>query len=339
MTLELKLDDEEGRLRALDRYAVLDTQPEAPFEKIVGLVEQVMGVPICAVSLVDRHRQWFKAKRGLDVCETARDISFCTHAIKAPEPLIVCDASLDPRFAQNPLVIGPPFIRAYAGVPLRTQEGYNLGSLCAIDVKPRDFPATQIAILSSFAKLVVDELELRTIASSDHLSGALSRRAFTEQAANEAERASRYGRPLSLAILDIDFFKKVNDTHGHAAGDVAIKRVAEASMAAMRGSDALGRIGGEEFALLMPETTIENARLFAERLRATIEGLDIDAPPRMRVTVSIGVAEFAAKAEKIEDTLARADQALYAAKHGGRNRVEAASTAQSAATAQESAAE
>ena len=321
MLREPKLGDEEGRLRALGRYDVLDTPAESPFEKIVGLVEQVMDVPMSAVSLVDRHRQWLKAKRGLDACETARDISFCTHAIEKPEPLIVRDATADPRFARNPLVLGPPFIRAYAGVPLRTPEGYNIGSLCAIDTKPRDFLPAQIAILSSFAKLVVDELELRQIASSDHLSGALSRRAFMEQAANEAERARRYGRPLSLAILDIDFFKKVNDAWGHAAGDVAIKQVAAAGMAAMRGSDALGRLGGEEFALLMPETTADNARIFAERLRATIETLDIDAPPKFRVTVSIGVAQFDGDAEKIEETLARADSALYAAKHGGRNRV------------------
>jgi diguanylate cyclase (GGDEF)-like protein len=327
MLPELDLSDEEGRLRALDRYEVLDTVAEVPFEKIVALVQQVLNVPICAVSLVDRHRQWFKAKRGLDVCETARDISFCTHAIKSPEPLIVRDAAADSRFAQNPLVVGPPFIRAYAGIPLRTPDGYNIGSLCAIDTKPRDFPETQIAVLDSFAKLVVDELELRQIASSDHLSGALSRRAFMEQAANEAERARRYGRALSFAILDIDFFKKVNDSWGHAAGDVAIKRIAEAVMDAMRGSDALGRIGGEEFALLLPETSADNARLFAERLRAKIETLDIDAPPKFRVTVSIGVAEFDGEAEKIEETLARADRALYAAKNAGRNRVALAETA------------
>jgi diguanylate cyclase (GGDEF)-like protein len=321
MPLEIELADEEGRLRALERYEVLDTVAEVPFEKIVALVQQVLHVPICAVSLVDRHRQWFKAKRGLDACETARDVSFCTHAIKSAEPLIVRDATEDPRFAQSPLVVGPPFIRAYAGIPLRTPDGYNIGSLCAIDTKARDFPETQIAVLDSFAKLVVDELELRQIASSDHLSGALSRRAFTEQAANEAERARRYGRPLSIAILDIDLFKMVNDTWGHAAGDVAIKRIAEAAMAAMRGSDALGRIGGEEFALLLPETNAENARLFAERLRARVEELQIDAPPEFRVTASIGVAEFNGEAEKIEETLGRADRALYAAKRAGRNRV------------------
>ncbi len=326
MLSELKLSDEEGRLRALERYDVLDTVAEVPFEKIVALVQQVLDVPMCAVSLIDRHRQWFKARRGLDVCETARDVSFCTHAIKTPEPLVVRDAAADPRFAQNPLVVGPPFIRAYAGIPLRTPEGYNIGSLCAIDTKPREFPEPQIAVLASFAKLVVDELELRQIASSDHLSGALSRRAFMAQAIAEAERARRYDRPLSLAVLDIDFFKKVNDTYGHAAGDVAIKRIAEAAMAAVRGSDAVGRIGGEEFALLMPETTADNARLFAERLRATIEGLDIDAPPKIRVTVSIGVAQFDGDAEKIEATLARADRALYAAKHAGRNRVAVAET-------------
>ncbi len=92
-------------------------------------------------------------------------------------------------------------------------------------------------------------------------------------------------------------------------------------MAAMRGSDALGRIGGEEFALLLPETNAENARLFAERLRASVEELRIDAPPEFRVTASIGVAEFNGEAEKIEETLGRADRALYAAKRAGRNRV------------------
>jgi len=326
MFSELKLSDEEGRLRALNRYDVLDTVAEVPFDKIVALVQQVLNVPICAVSLVDRHRQWFKAQRGLDTCETTRDASFCAHAIKTSEPLIVRDATEDPRFAQNPLVVGPPFIRAYAGIPLRTPEGYNIGSLCAIDTKPREFPETQIAVLDSFAKLVVDELELRQIASSDHLSGALSRRAFMEQAANEVERARRYGRALSLAVLDIDFFKKVNDTWGHAAGDVAIKRIAETAMAAMRGSDILGRIGGEEFALLMPETSADNARLFADRLRAAVEALEIDAPPKIRVTVSIGVAEFCGGAEKIEAMLARADRALYAAKYAGRNRVAVAET-------------
>src|SRR5690349_6483011 len=173
---ESKLADEEGRLAALNRYEILDTPPEAPFEKITSLVQDVLQVPICAVSLVDREQQWFKSIQGLDTRRTPRSISFCTHTIRTDEALIVPDALHDPRFSANPLVLGEPHIRSYAGVPLQSPDGYNVGALCAIDVVPRTFSDAQLAILRSFATLVVDQLELRRIAVRDHLTGALTRR-------------------------------------------------------------------------------------------------------------------------------------------------------------------
>lgn len=116
--LDAKLQDEAGRMAALKRYDVLDTPPEQPFDKITSLVKNVLGVPICAVSLVDRERQWFKSIQGLDVRETPRSISFCTHTIQAAEPLIVSDALEDPRFRSNPLVPGA----AYSQLRGRTVE-------------------------------------------------------------------------------------------------------------------------------------------------------------------------------------------------------------------------
>jgi GGDEF domain-containing protein len=260
---EAKLDDEQGRMCALERLRVLDTAEEPPFEKIVTLVQQILQTPFCAVSLVDEQRQWFKARRGLGVRETPRDISFCTHTIQQTEPFVIRDAARDARFAANPLVTGDPHIRSYAGVPLLMPDGYQIGSLCTIDTRPREFPENEITILENFASLVVDELELRQIASTDQLTGALTRRAWLEGAAAEIKRSQRYGRPLSMAIMDIDRFKTINDTHGHLVGDVVIRSLAELCISTKRESDVFGRFGGEEFVLLMPETDAAEARNLA----------------------------------------------------------------------------
>ncbi|MDW3206460.1 MAG: sensor domain-containing diguanylate cyclase [Alphaproteobacteria bacterium] len=318
---DTKLGDEEARALALERYDVLDTGPERPFENIVSLVEQTLRVPICAVSLVDRHRQWFKARRGLDVSETPRDISFCTHAIRQPDAFVVNDATVHPTFRDNPLVTGEPHIRAYLGIPLKTPEGYQVGSLCAIDTQIRGWASHEIAILTNFAKIVVDELELRQIASSDGLTGAMTRRAWTEVAEAEIKRATRYGRSLCLAILDIDNFKSVNDTYGHPAGDIVIQQLAGMGMELMRRSDRFGRLGGEEFALVIPEAELAEAKLFAERLRKEFadKELDIGEKGTIHCTISIGIAEWT-PSENLEGLMARADKCLYAAKRGGRNR-------------------
>lgn len=320
MFAELKNQDEEGRIEALNRLEVLDTAKEAPFEKIVNLVQEILQVPICAVSLVDRHRQWFKAQCGLDVNETPREISFCTHAIQSSKPFILKNALKDPRFAENQLVTGGPLIRSYAGIPLKTPDGYNVGTLCAIDTKPRDFPETEITILENFAKVIVDELELRQIASSDHLTGALSRRAWIEKAKLEIVRARRYNRPLSLAILDIDKFKLINDTYGHPAGDKVIQALAEVCVSNKRHPDLFGRLGGEEFALMLPETDAQAAKNVLERIRTLFRIQPIDLGEPVHSTVSIGIAEADTGEFDLDHLMVRADKALYTAKNDGRNR-------------------
>jgi diguanylate cyclase (GGDEF)-like protein len=320
MNCELKTDHEESRIRALERLEVLDTDLEAPFENIISLIEQVMQVPICAVSFVDRNRQWFKAQRGLDVGETPRNISFCTHAIQQSKPLIIRNALEDLRFRTSPLVVGAPFIRSYAGIPLKVLEGYCIGSLCAIDTKPRDFQEHEITILEHFAKLVVSELELRLIASTDHLTGALTRRAWSEGAKVEMNRALRYKRPLSLAVLDIDKFKLINDTYGHSAGDAVIKTIAGLCMENMRKSDFFGRLGGEEFALLMPETDGNEALSVMERMRWLITDTAVNVGEDVNITASIGVTQLGESEKQLDTFLERADKALYQAKKTGRNR-------------------
>lgn len=318
---DFKLGDESGRIAALHRYDILDTAPEKPFDKITSLVKTILNVPVAAVSLIDVDRQWFKSSQGMDASETSRDVAFCHYTIKQREPMVIPDATKDPRVSGNPFVTGEPHIRAYAGAPLQTPDGYNLGALCAIDYIPRTFDASQIAILTSFGKLVIDELELRQVASTDGLTGALSRRGFAEAVNREIARARRYGRTAALALFDLDHFKAVNDTHGHPAGDAVLRGVAACAADSLRASDSFGRIGGEEFALLMPETGPEAALDCVERLRQRIADLRIDVNGiKLGVTASFGVCPLTERYSDCEHWLAAADHALYGAKADGRNR-------------------
>jgi len=158
--------NESDRLVALDRYKILDTLPEQVYEDLTQLAADICGTPIALISLVDKDRQWFKSRVGLDATETPRDISFCGHAIAAKATLNIPDARQDPRFADNPLVASDPNIRFYAGVPLITHDNFALGTLCAIDTQTRNLTDTQIRQLEALSRLVVNQLELRLNRSS-----------------------------------------------------------------------------------------------------------------------------------------------------------------------------
>jgi GAF domain-containing protein len=153
--------NEKKRLKVLWQYEVLDTVPEEVFDDLTELAAHICEAPIALISLVDEDRQWFKAKVGTDVNETSRKISFCTYAITQPDLFIVPDATLDKRFANNPLVTSEPKIRFYAGAPLITPDGYALGTLCVIDKVPRELRLEQKQALSILAHHVVSQLELR----------------------------------------------------------------------------------------------------------------------------------------------------------------------------------
>lgn len=183
--------------------------------------------------------------------------------------------------------------------------------------------------LEGFATLVAGALsraraheEVAKLATTDGLTGLANRRSLDVFAARAFREAARYARPLSVVAVDVDFFKKVNDTHGHAAGDDVIRGVAAILRAEVRGADLAARAGGEEFVLVLPHTPIEGARELAERIRARIEAASFPIPDgSLQVTASLGVAGFPVHAEELAAVLARADEALYAAKEGGRNRV------------------
>lgn len=154
---------ETGRLKKLLEYNILDTPEESDFDELVELASDICEAPISLISLLDDKRQWFKAHQGLNVRETPKEISFCQHAIRQENIFLVNDALLDLRFKNNPLVTGFPEIRFYAGMPLTTNEGFNLGTLCVIDKVPRTINETQQKALKTIAKQVVKQLDLKLI--------------------------------------------------------------------------------------------------------------------------------------------------------------------------------
>ena len=151
---------EQRRLAALRELGILDGPPQDGLDRITTILASALNVPIALVSLVDAHRQWFASKVGLAVRQTPRDVSFCGHAVAARAMLVVPDALLDARFADNPLVTGPPRVRAYAGAPLLLDDGSAIGTLCAIDYRPREFDAQHLSTLSYLADLAVQQLRL-----------------------------------------------------------------------------------------------------------------------------------------------------------------------------------
>lgn len=166
--------------------------------------------------------------------------------------------------------------------------------------------------------------ELRRLATTDELTGAYNRRRFMTRADEELARFRRYGRPLSVLMLDLDRFKELNDTHRHRTGDEALRRFVLACRETLRDIDVLGRLGGEEFAVLLPETTLDDAMAVAERIRQRVTEVEVPTPSgaSVGITVSIGGSDVGSGDPSIEAALARADEALFAAKHGGRNRTE-----------------
>ncbi|QYK40112.1 MAG: sensor domain-containing diguanylate cyclase [Paracoccaceae bacterium] len=317
----LHIDDERGRLAALRRYEILDSGDEQDFDEIVALVHRIFGVPIAAITLIDEDRMWIKASVGLEVREVPRRDALCDFTIRSNETLVSGDAAQDPRFCMNPFVTGTTAVRSYMGVPLTTPDGYNVGALCVMGQEARSFGRAEREMLESFARIVVTQFELRQLARSDALTGALSRVAFESLLADAVAAARTAGRRATLALIDIDHFKSINDAFGHPVGDLVLTRLARAVRAALRGSDGFGRLGGEEFGILMPDTDIVQAQRIAERVRAAISALVLPELRGRAVTASIGLAEIELPAEGVEYWIANADVALYEAKHQGRNRV------------------
>jgi diguanylate cyclase (GGDEF)-like protein len=306
--------DEAGRLRSLIALGVLDTMPEDRFDRITRLACRAFGVPIALVSLVDRDRQWFKSKQGLDACETNRQVSFCAHAILHEGPLVIADAQLDPRFADNPLVEAGPKIRFYAGHPVHGVDGQPVGTLCLIDRQPRKLSAEDLTLLNDLAGMIDREFSLIARASTDELTSLANRGGFAEVAVHVLALCRRIARPAVAIGIDLDHFKSINDQHGHEAGDDALRLFSKLLFENFRTSDVVARLGGDEFAVLCSGMTSGQVEVSLGRLRAAFDGSEL-ARKYPGLSWSAGTADFdPASDATIEDLLRTADARMYDAK-------------------------
>ncbi|HKU26682.1 MAG TPA: ATP-binding protein [Candidatus Sulfotelmatobacter sp.] len=178
--------DEGARLAELRRYKILDTDPEKAFDDLTLLASYVCQSPIALITLIDAKRQWFKSRVGVSITETPREISFCSHAIREPDLLIISDATCDERFKTNPFVAAEPKIRFYAGAPFRSSNGHPLGTLCVLDCVPRQLTLEQQEALRALSRQVQAQLELRHNLSE--LKSALAER---DKAENERDKTMR----------------------------------------------------------------------------------------------------------------------------------------------------
>ncbi len=439
------------RAAELAHFRVLDTAPEAEYDRVAAMAAECFEAPIAMVSLIDRDRVWFKARVGLDITEAARSTTFCHHTVMQNDPLVVCDARLDARFADNPFV-APPCngLRFYAGAPVISSRGIPLGTVCIFDVEPRQAPtARELAVLKGLARLVTDRLEarpvermrrmaaelaktssdaivatdaagiittwnlaaerifgwradeavgrgldlivpprfsafhaegfrsliaerreprqtttadlwglhrdghevpvelslalmrdeddfgvgaiirdvsvrrrqevhLRWLAHYDPLTGTPNRATLTDDLGRLLARGEAEGDGhFTVALLDLDGFKDVNDTLGHSTGDTLLQRVAEKLVDSLGIDGSVYRLGGDEFALVLPNTGGGDAarRVLAQAQEAIARPFDLDGVS-IDVEASVGYALSPIDGNSVEELVSNADLALYRAKRG-----------------------
>lgn len=323
---------ESDRLASLRAHHILDTDPDGAFDDLTALTAEMCDVPIALISLVDESRQWFKSRVGLDTTETPRDISFCGHAICADETLVVEDALEDERFHDNPFVVDGLNLRFYAGAKVVDANGLPLGTLCLIDDKPRRFDAQQQKQLERMASQVSRQLAMHKLLSEisdashrDELTGLLNRRGLTDTLKQLCVAPDQY---QALIYLELDRFKPINDSFGHAAGDQVLKNTAARLELAVHqllspqdaDQAAIARLASDDFAISI--CTDRDPRWIEELVIASLNEA-IEEPSRWGeeefvVSATMGlVCTEPGEVMGIEEALSNADIAMCEAKNVG----------------------
>ena len=326
------------RSAIIDQYKILDTPAEPEFDEIARLAAAVCDTTFAAISFVCKDRQWFKAEIGLGIKQTPISVSFCSHAIRQSEILVVTDARVDPLFADNPLVTNHPDIQFYAGMPIISPDGVAIATLCVLDrmARPQGLTDVQKLTLRVLAKQVEAQLELRRsiterdfraveqrstakalrwIATHDSLTHLGNRTLFHAQLETAIKCAKKNGTRPAIILIDVDFFKQINDSLGHDAGDAVLCSFAERLRKVVRSGDTVARLGGDEFGIVLASvestTHLETiVRSLNDRLRKKLEynGRLIEC------RASIGVAIYLEHAVTAKSLVKCGDLALGVAK-------------------------
>lgn len=330
--------DEDRRLASVQRLQILDTPTEERFDRLSRLAKFVFRTAYSRITVMDQSRQWFKSVAGQELREIPRESSICGYTLLEGSTLVIPDCSVDPRVMDNPSLRGLTGINFYAGVPLHSNDGYIVGTLCVLDGKTRQFSPADIAALEDLAACAESEIQLlhisrseiemrgemdqlRRKASVDALTKTWNRGAILEILAKEQERAKRANEPLAVALMDIDHFKSVNDTYGHDVGDQVLQEFTDRIRSGLRGGEAFGRFGGEEFLIVIPRCNPSQSAAYGENVLQAVRAVPMKtARGPLPVTASMGIAIWRGSFEHSDALVKRADKALYQSKRNGRNR-------------------
>lgn len=326
------------RRAAIAQYKILDSAAEADFDNIAMLARRICATQSAAISFIDDDRQWFKSRCGIEASETPIETSFCAHAIGGSDILVVNDATRDPRFAANPLVVGDPWVRFYAGAPILASDGTPIASLCVFDPAPRpgglkEIEATTLRVLAlqvqsllelrrsniereaqAAAKAMLSR-EWKHAAEHDVLTGLPHRGVFQRRLRAAMREAERNNTRVAMMLVDVDHFKQINDTHGHDAGDALLRGFANRLQSVLRKSDTVARLGGDEFGILLPG--IRKEEQVAAVVRSMTARLHEPLPYKDRLVdcnASIGVAIYPDHARTADRLTKCSDLALAEAK-------------------------
>lgn len=310
-------------------------EADQQISRIRRIGKRLFGVANCTIT--------FNAARSLEIVKgkyaaCSVEAAFC-HSRPQPTGLVVVpDACEDKLLCQHCMVIGAPYIRFYASYPIHNAENEPIGSISLINYLPRAFSEEDRQMLKDLAHLVEREMHLRSMSAAqldlqrknknlrrksliDPLLGTWNRGAIMRILSIEAIRCDKIGMPLSLIVADLDYFKKINDNHGHPAGDAVLVRIASRLRSCIREQEALGRYGGEEFLVVLPGSAVSTAMAVAERMRCAIASQpEFIAGKTLQLTISAGIASTDLfPLATTDELISRADVALYAAKDAGRN--------------------
>lgn len=337
---------EEQKSEILQRYQILSEDQSAGPLCLADSIALALHTPFVIAALNRRYRQWYMCEHGLEDYVAADLQTYFARMHLSQTRFDVADIREEEFFSSNTQGLRIPKFQSIAGVPLTDPNGKRFGTLCVADVQPRQLTETELNLLSSFGRLVSNDICVRSaaryavrdlielehekcdlfeLATIDPLTKALNRRAFMRFSARELARFKRDNGQLATLMLDIDHFKQVNDIHGHATGDKVLSKMVSVAASVLRQEDLIGRLGGEEFAIVLVDSDAKAAASVADRIRQAIKQVKFPSETGpFNVSVSIGVSEPFYNEASINDSMERADAALYRAKRNGRDRVEVA---------------
>lgn len=263
--------NEQARIDALRTINMLDTPAEERFDRVTRLAKRVFNISISLVSLIDTNRQWFKSMQGLAVNETSRDISFCGHAILGEGAFYIENALEDPRFAKNPLVLGPPNIRFYAGIPLTVADGIRVGTLCLIDDKPRSFDQQDQALLISLGAMVERKLLSNELATFDSLTHLSNREGFDLLSSSVRTYCQSKEIAVALIMCDIDKVSEIESIFGKSEGEHLLVAFAEIMKKGVDDAALLARTDHHQFSAMLMHYAPEQVTSTIDKLRKSLQ--------------------------------------------------------------------